>query len=57
MYPQVSWLPYTVVCFIKMFGLPVSQTMSALPLLFAKSSICWNPIIYVMFNDQVIFNV
>ncbi len=53
---QVSWTPYSVVCFIKMAGLPVTPTMSAIPLLFAKSSICWNPIIYVILNDQVNHN-
>ena len=36
-----------------MAGYSLNPTMSALPLLFAKSSICWNPIIYVILNDQV----
>ena len=49
----VSWLPYSVICFVKMAGYDVTPTMSALPLLCAKSSICWNPIIYVVLNDQV----
>ena len=50
----VSWLPYAIICFVKMAGLNVTPTVSALPLLCAKSSICWNPIIYVVLNEQVI---
>jgi hypothetical protein len=46
-------LPYAIVCFIKMTGYDVTPTVSALPLLCAKSSICWNPIIYVALNDSV----
>ena len=50
---MVSWFPYTIICFFKMTGYEVTPTISALPLLFAKSSICWNPIIYVVLNEQV----
>jgi hypothetical protein len=51
----VSWLPYAIVCFVKIAGYDVTPTVSALPLLCAKSSICWNPIIYVVLNEQVFF--
>ncbi len=50
---QVSWLPYTLISLVKVFGITVSPTVSSIPLLCAKSSICWNPIIYVLLNKQV----
>lgn len=58
----IAWLPYAVVAILK-----VSSTLSGepfsmlqlngiygyLPSLLAKSSIIYNPIIYVLFNTQV----
>ena len=45
----VSWMPYSVVSLITVFGDPstVPLTVTMVPALLAKSSIIWNPIIYV----------
>jgi c-opsin len=51
---MTSWFPYSIICFIKITEYDVTPTVSALGLLFAKSSICWNPIIYIILNEQVI---
>lgn len=53
---MVAWTPYSIFSLIKQFGDPdsISPAMAVLPSLFAKSSICYNPIIYVGMNSQVI---
>ena len=45
----VSWTPYSVVSLITVFGDPstIPRTAAMVPALFAKSSVIWNPIIYV----------
>ena len=45
----VSWMPYSVVSLMVVFGDPtqIPLTVTMIPALFAKSSIIWNPIIYV----------
>lgn len=48
----VSWTPYAAVCFLRMLHVPISPTIVAFPMLFAKGSCCWNPIIYVMLNNH-----
>eukprot|EP00095_Tigriopus_kingsejongensis_P001031 maker-scaffold587_size153100-snap-gene-0.29 protein:Tk01031 transcript:maker-scaffold587_size153100-snap-gene-0.29-mRNA-1 annotation:"hypothetical protein DAPPUDRAFT_302649" len=50
---SVSWTPYAVMCIYRIIVGHTTPLMSAFPLLFAKSSICWNPIIYVLMNNQV----
>ena len=50
----VCWLPYALVCLYKMGGGRMRPLLSVFPLLFAKSSICWNPVIYIFMNHQVI---
>jgi c-opsin len=51
----VAWTPYAVFALIEQFGSPdiISPGMAVLPALIAKSSICYNPIIYVGMNTQV----
>ena len=51
----VCWLPYGVICIIYIFGGRgyVSPTVVVIPLLMAKTSVCWNPIIYIAMNPQV----
>ena len=49
----VSWAPYAVISLYKVLGGGVGAKTSVIPLLFAKSSICWNPFIYVFMNTQV----
>ena len=39
--------------FLQIFGGFVSASASFFPVLFCKSSICWNPVIYVLMNSQV----
>lgn len=56
---MVAWTPYSVFSLIKQFGDPTSigPAMAVLPSLFAKTSICYNPIIYVGMNSQVRHNL
>ena len=49
----VVWSPYAIVCLLRMVGHPVTPTVVAFPMLFAKSGTCWNPIIYVALNTKV----
>ena len=58
----VAWVPYAIVAMIKVFStisgqsdLPFDATSIYvyLPALLAKSSIVYNPIIYAVFNTQV----
>jgi c-opsin len=59
-----AWLPYTVVSMAKVWeALLDNSTMLTelnsiygfLPAILAKSSIIYNPVIYVLFNTQVWF--
>lgn len=51
----VAWTPYAIFALIKQFGNEqlVGPGLAILPSLIAKSSICYNPIIYVGMNSQV----
>ena len=51
----VCWMPYGVICFMYIFGGRgyVSPSVVVIPLLAAKTSVCWNPIIYIAMNPQV----
>lgn len=51
----LAWTPYAVFALIKQFGPTdyIGPGMAVLPALIAKSSICYNPIIYVGMNTQV----
>ncbi|XP_021354910.1 melanopsin-like [Mizuhopecten yessoensis] len=48
----VSWLPYSGLVFITMFYpyKSIHPVLATVPALFAKSSIIWNPVIYLMTN-------
>ncbi|PSN43243.1 Pinopsin, partial [Blattella germanica] len=50
-----AWTPYAVLALIIAFGDPhlVSPGLAVVPALVAKSSICYNPLIYVGLNSQV----
>ncbi|XP_065088642.1 vertebrate ancient opsin-like [Ochlerotatus camptorhynchus] len=50
----IAWTPYAVFALIEQFGPTeiISPAMGVLPALIAKSSICYNPIIYVGMNTQ-----
>jgi len=52
----VAWTPYAIFALIEQFGPSslISPGMAVLPALIAKSSICYNPLIYVGMNTQVI---
>lgn len=56
---MIAWTPYSVFSLIKQFGDPttIGPAMAVLPSLFAKTSICYNPIIYVGMNSQVRHNL
>ena len=44
---------FQISCLIAMFSpVPPNPYASAACLLFAKSSVCWNPIIYLILNPQ-----
>nr|DAC74067.1 TPA_exp: C-type opsin [Branchiostoma belcheri] len=50
----VCWTPYTVMALIVTFGADhlVTPTASVIPSLVAKSSTAYNPVIYVLMNNQ-----
>ncbi|XP_033336396.1 rhodopsin [Megalopta genalis] len=49
----VAWLPYaTLALAAQYFDVKPSASLAVLPALLAKSSICYNPIIYVGLNNQ-----
>lgn len=50
---MVAWTPYSVFALLEQFGPGVSSSLAVMPALLAKSSICYNPIIYVGMNSQV----
>ncbi|XP_029345430.1 rhodopsin-like [Acyrthosiphon pisum] len=48
-----AWMPYSVLALMIAFGgVHISPVVSIIPALCAKSSICWNPIIYIGLNTQ-----
>ncbi|XP_058824917.1 vertebrate ancient opsin-like [Topomyia yanbarensis] len=51
---MTAWTPYAVFALIEQFGPAevISPALGVLPALIAKSSICYNPIIYVGMNTQ-----
>lgn len=51
----VCWMPYGIICFFYIFGGEnyVSPTVVVIPLLTAKTSVCWNPVLYIAMNPQV----
>nr|QNN94671.1 ciliary opsin [Malacoceros fuliginosus] len=51
---MVAWTPYAIVCLIVtvLKHNPFSIHVAAVPSLFAKTSNCWNPIIYFGLNKQ-----
>nr|CAD7197006.1 unnamed protein product [Timema douglasi] len=51
----VAWTPYAILALLIAFGDPkiVTPGMAVVPALIAKSSICYNPLIYVGLNTQV----
>ena len=52
---MVAWTPYSLFALIEQFGPSdlITPQMAVLPALIAKSSICYNPIIYIGLNTQV----
>lgn len=51
----VAWTPYALLALIIQFGdTEVHPGVAVVPALVAKSSICYNPIIYVGLNTQVL---
>ncbi len=54
----IAWGPYAVFSLIIAFSdIQLSQALQIMPCLFAKSSVCYNPIIYFYFNKQVSFSI
>uniref|UniRef100_A0A182LYF6 G-protein coupled receptors family 1 profile domain-containing protein n=1 Tax=Anopheles culicifacies TaxID=139723 RepID=A0A182LYF6_9DIPT len=51
---MIAWTPYAIFALIEQFGPPelIGPGLAVLPALIAKSSICYNPIIYVGMNTQ-----
>lgn len=52
----LAWTPYAIFALIEQFGDPelITPALAVLPALLAKSSICYNPMIYVGMNSQVL---
>nr|QYF06553.1 ciliary opsin [Milnesium sp.]QYF06564.1 ciliary opsin [Milnesium sp.]QYF06570.1 ciliary opsin [Milnesium sp.]QYF06577.1 ciliary opsin [Milnesium sp.] len=51
----IAWFPYAIVSLITIFGRDdlITAEAGVIPVIFAKSSICYNPIIYALMNAQV----
>lgn len=54
----IAWTPYAIVCMMASYGPPNGVPIYAevIPSLFAKSSMVYNPIIYVLMNKPVSIN-
>ncbi|CRK94999.1 CLUMA_CG008485, isoform A [Clunio marinus] len=50
----LAWTPYSIFALSEQFGDPelITPSLAVLPALIAKSSICYNPLIYVGMNSQ-----
>ncbi|CAF1548176.1 unnamed protein product [Rotaria sp. Silwood1] len=51
----LAWTPYAIMSFIRAFidGKYFSPILGTIPALFAKTSVVWNPIIYVVRNGNI----
>ncbi|CAH1794499.1 unnamed protein product [Owenia fusiformis] len=49
----LAWMPYSVMSLMVVLGQHVSFTGAALPSIFAKTSTCYNPVIYVFLHDKM----
>lgn len=51
---MIGWSPYALFALIKQFGSKdmISPAMGVIPSIFAKMTICYNPVIYVGQNTQ-----
>ena len=49
------WMPYGIVALCYIFGGEgfVNPLIVVIPLLASKSSVCWNPMLYIVMNFQV----
>ena len=49
------WMPYGIVALCYIFGGEgfVNPLVVVIPLLASKSSVCWNPMLYIVMNFQV----
>ena len=52
----IGWMPYTIICFCYILGGKeiVTPALVVVPLLCAKATVCFNPILYIAMNPQVI---
>ena len=52
---MISWLPYATVSFYRILfnDAEVSPLWGTLPALFAKSSLLWNTLLYLLINGQI----
>ena len=52
---MVAWAPYATICLLRLIqGIKPTPTIVAISMLCAKSSASINPIIFTLFNAQVI---
>ena len=49
----ICWMPYAIICILKMFGVSVPHLINIFAPLLAKSGVIINPIIYIFFNKDV----
>ena len=51
----ICWLPYATVCLVVVFGGDqiTWPLLHVIPILFAKSSVCWSPLLYMFCNEEV----
>ncbi len=50
----VCWTPYAALClYVMIEGVPATPILHAIAILAAKSSVLWNPLLYIANNDDV----
>ena len=50
----VCWTPYAIKVILELLGMPLAVAQSLLLLIFAKSGVIVNPILYIFYNKEVI---
>ena len=52
---MTSWLPYGIVCIFRVFwdSKHLTPFLSTLPAMFAKSSLVWTPLFYILLNKKI----
>ena len=58
----IAWIPYSIMSLLEVFNssqfidINISPAMAAIPSIFAKTSVLFNPLVYGFMNSQVVIN-